>query len=100
MKLSLTLAQRLPVYLALSAKGAWGGSADILLAQDDIYRCLELAWFEDKGKVNILEMDPLPMEFDVPDGAIELLRHLYAAPGQSRIVGQLSVGVLRRLNAS
>lgn len=100
MTLAFSEAERAALYSLFARSGAWGGSEGILLAQDDLYRLLNLAQFEGLEKLHIPDLSFDLVDVDIPDECIEVLRQMIIMPGQHPNCARIVVGILRRLKAA
>lgn len=101
--LELSDRECLPVYVYFRTAGAWGGAADILLAQEEVYRALGLdaldARLKGQTEVNIQDLDAKPKRVTLSSDAVDMLKRILTVGGQSTPLALVSVAVLRRLNA-
>jgi hypothetical protein len=76
----------------------WGNTTDTLLAQGELW---DTFGFDERfarapERVGDLAIDPI--EFELSDGAVELLRSYLARPGQPWPLGLYSARALKRLS--
>jgi hypothetical protein len=97
MKIQVNEVERAAMAAIFSRPGSWGGPEGVLLAQDEIFRVLELGKFDGMDQIPIAALSTEAEEVDIPDTAIPVLRAMLGSPGQNSNAARIIAPILRRL---
>jgi len=96
-KVRVSQVERAAIAAIFGRPGSWGGSDVVLLAQDDLYRALQLVEFEGLQEIPIADLQTDLVEVEIPDAAAPVLRGMLGSPGQNPNAGRIIAPILRRL---
>jgi hypothetical protein len=96
-KLALSQVDRAAMASVFLRPSSRGGSVDVLLAQDDLHSLLGMDEFMGKDSISTGDLSAEPVEVEIPDSHVGVLREMLGWPGQQPNAARIVAGVIRRL---
>jgi hypothetical protein len=95
--LALSQVDRAAIAALFMKPASRGGSPEILLAQDDLETLLGIAEFMGQAEVSTATMSTEPVDVDIPDEHVPVLRQMLGWPGQQPNAARIVAKILRQL---